>query len=451
MSDQGIVSMRWPAEESDKTGKNVTLFLFVLFALSIFFPSQNQELKLPFFCLAMFFSVCFVLASAGRLFLHRQIIFLCLLYAVVGLMWVQLGLAWDTPGAVAVSTVYVIWPLVYLLFINQLNNVAQFQQLCWVFIIAATLAVAADIGFLLQSFGFVPGEFFTLVGSRNGFGLRSGSPSYSSTRVCLFLFIIPLCMAMILHRWRAGRGRSLIVYSWVMLAISIIMVVISQRRSIFVIAGVAPAMALFTDWLMPPGPGHRRPRYIQFVFAGMAGAALVLHMWLAGYFDYIDWQSMFERLQQGFDFSGKVVSIDPDANARADQSRALIQGWLESPFVGAGLGAATEIQRSQEMPWAYELTYIAILFQTGAVGFAIYLSGILWIVYRLVLIMRDRSSPVRLIAYGMLNGMVGFLIGSASDPYLLAFDYLWVLFMPIGLINLELMRKDRELSVAKAG
>jgi preprotein translocase subunit Sss1 len=127
-----------------------------------------------------------------------------------------------------------------------------------------------------------------------------------------------------------------------------------------------------------------------------------------------------------------------------------IQGWLNSPFLGAGFGAVTEIQRSQDMPWAYELTYLAVLFQTGAVGFTIYLMGILWIAWHLITIMRDHTSSVRIIAFGMLNGMIGFLIGSASDPYLLAFDYLWVLFMPIGLINLELMRTDRELRDRRA-
>jgi hypothetical protein len=291
--------------------QNITLFLYIIFALAIFFPSFNAELKLPFFGAAIFFSVCSVLVNGGKLFLHRKILILTCLYALTGLFWVQLGLIKGAPGAIAVSTVYVIWPLVFLLMINQMNTEVHFRRLCWIFVVVSTLAVAADIGFLLQGLGLIPMDIFSIVDSRDGFGLRAGSPSYTSTRVCLFLFIIPLCFAMILHRWRSGTGRGAVLYGWLMLVVSIIMVIIAQRRSIFVIIGLAPFLAFFTDLIMPREPGRLRPRYIPFVFGGVLVVLLVLYTWMAGYFEYVDWNRMSQRFAQGFDFSGHVVSVDP--------------------------------------------------------------------------------------------------------------------------------------------
>jgi hypothetical protein len=149
-------------------------------------------------------------------------------------------------------------------------------------------------------------------------------------------------------------------------------------------------------------------------------------------------------LLQGFDFSGRAGTGDFETNARALQLRAMIAAWMDRPILGAGHGAALSVVRDGEMPWAYELTYGALLFQTGTLGFLAYFSGIAWTMYRLVLILRDPSSPVRLYAFGMVSGMIGLIIGSATNPYLVTFDSLWAVFMPIGLINMELLRKERQ-------
>ena len=39
----------------------------------------------------------------------------------------------------------------------------------------------------------------------------------------------------------------------------------------------------------------------------------------------------------------------------------------------------------------------------------------------------------------VLVGMVSFLMGNAADPYLEKFDYMWVIFLPLGFINVWLL------------
>ena len=74
--------------------------------------------------------------------------------------------------------------------------------------------------------------------------------------------------------------------------------------------------------------------------------------------------------------TGFQFDSDPVAMLRRDQSVALVKGWLEAPLLGSGHGMpAPDVIRSEETPWAYELTYLALLYHTGVVGTLAYASA----------------------------------------------------------------------------
>jgi O-antigen ligase len=103
---------------------------------------------------------------------------------------------------------------------------------------------------------------------------------------------------------------------------------------------------------------------------------------------------IFKQLCLGFDFSKEL-----SASLRAQQFKALLNEWSVNPFFGHGLGAsASTIIRSEEMTWAYELSYIALLFQAGLLGFIGYSLAIIWIFYASIKIVRSQqnSAPILL-------------------------------------------------------
>src|SRR5207253_778558 len=131
-------------------------------------------------------------------------------------------------------------------------------------------------------------------------------------------------------------------------------------------------------------------------------------------------------------------TVDRGATERRQQSIALSRGWLDRPFWGAGLGASVLGSiRSETRPWSYELYYLSLLYQTGLIGFAAYASGIAWIFWRGIKIIREGGHLGRLMI-PMLAGCAGFLIASGTNPYLDRFDGLWVLFLPLAVINYRL-------------
>jgi len=95
---------------------------------------------------------------------------------------------------------------------------------------------------------------------------------------------------------------------------------------------------------------------------------------------------------------------------------------------------------TKKMPWAYELLYVALLFQTGLLGFTAYTMAVAWIFWMGLKIIRS-GDTIGLWMLPTLVGMSCFLIASATNPYIVTFDYMWVIFLPIAFINLWLLKR----------
>ena len=94
----------------------------------------------------------------------------------------------------------------------------------------------------------------------------------------------------------------------------------------------------------------------------------------------------------------------------------------------------------------YELSYVALLFHTGIVGFAIYAAAVIWI-YRMGLRIIRSGDRIGLYMVPALVGTTCFLIANATNPYLEKFDYIWVIFLPVALINYWLLTGDEKSKV----
>jgi O-antigen ligase len=146
-----------------------------------------------------------------------------------------------------------------------------------------------------------------------------------------------------------------------------------------------------------------------------------------------DLTAIWDRLVTGFTIS--VQSPDDDAVARHQQLVALLRGWLDHPFLGVGHGASVYGSiRRETAPWAYELGYVALLFQTGIVGVAAYAAGVLWVFFCAVKIIKGGGELGQMMI-PMLVGFCSALIAHATNPYLDRFDGMWMFFLPIAVIS----------------
>jgi O-antigen ligase len=153
----------------------------------------------------------------------------------------------------------------------------------------------------------------------------------------------------------------------------------------------------------------------------------------------VDFLVMVDDFYNGFDFVR--ATADASALERLEQYISLIDGWLKHPFLGNGLGAGASYVRDQDMPWAYELFYIALLFQVGIFGFASYLIGVVWIYWIGIRIIRQGGVHAELML-PTLVGLSGYLIANTTNPYLVRFDGLWAIFLPVLIINSWFIKKN---------
>jgi hypothetical protein len=118
---------------------------------------------------------------------------------------------------------------------------------------------------------------------------------------------------------------------------------------------------------------------------------------------------------------------------RVPQARVLISGFLEAPFFGHGSGTVASMIRDPLHPWRYELSYFALLYHNGLVGFLIYATGVGWIFIRGTALLRiDQSTSI----LALLAGLLAMLVAYATNPYFDAFDILWTIFIPAIFVDL---------------
>jgi hypothetical protein len=127
---------------------------------------------------------------------------------------------------------------------------------------------------------------------------------------------------------------------------------------------------------------------------------------------------------------------------RNAQMHTLFKEISTRPLMGSGIGyISLDCIRSEQQPWRFELTYLGMALNVGMVGMVI-----LGLVYlRWSKIALSASIPCRK-TVPIVCGSIFFLICSATNPYILSVEYLWIYFIPYFLYRLVRDRGVADLS-----
>lgn len=409
---------------------------YCLFFLMLFVPTRYQHVKaaLLFFVLAAVFGR--VLLSQ-RLRLHPVVAAWTILMVVTGISFMALGYFNGAPGAIRVGTVYVLWPIVFTFLAEAASNIVVIRRLSKLLVIAGAAIGIYALVFLLVSYGAIPEYFYFEIDQGQATGSDFGSQEFKLFSLATLLFLAPFLVAALFswpreHPHLKARG-----VVWVALLVSLAAAFLSGRRGLWLVVLLSVPLAVLGRGLLP----HRyRPRkYLRVVLSILlVSAILLVYLQSTGVVNAV---GIVQKFAASFDMETE--------SARHEQLNALLRGWWKKPLFGSGLGAGVEgSTRSAAMPWAYELSYVSLLYHTGMIGFALYTLPVLWILFTAVRIIRSGGE----LAFHMapiLVGMVGFLIANATNPYLTKFDFMWVIFLPVAIINFWLLGKPQNRASAK--
>lgn len=417
---------------------------YALVFLMLLLPAASAFTSLKIFLLAVLLILVAVGAVVkGKFALAPTVALITCLYAGFGFLLVLRGMLVGAPGALNLAGVHALWPLVYVLLAGAILSPRTLRNLEKTIVFSAAVTGGLAIIYLLSQLHFVPEipHFESLLPEDEAaIGFYEGYVRLALPGINSLSFVVPFLMAMVVVRSSSGPVtlRSKIAL-WISLLLSVFVVLVSGRRAITLVMLLTPVFILAFGFFSPVE--QRRSMMLALRrFAVTAVLGIFLIILLLRPFYTISFAGLFERFSAGFDFSATSVDSSPDE--RRQQYFALVQEWYEHPLLGAGLGEpAYGSVRSDVMPWAYELSYLALLAQVGLLGVMVYAAGIVWI-YRMGLRIVSAGGSLANSMLPLLVGMTGFLIANATNPYLAKFDGLWTIFLPVAAVNLWLVQRE---------
>ncbi|HVS88647.1 MAG TPA: hypothetical protein VHF01_10565 [Candidatus Acidoferrum sp.] len=421
---------------------------YFLFFLMLAFPMMHTVFYVKVFLFALLLT--FVVTQAlTRLHLHPKVVMCTLALAAVSLFFGLRGLLLGAPGARTCIQVYAMWPLVYLVLLSGINTVRIFRGLQQTLVFSAAF-IALFLGFyflsqlnIVPQIPYIESIFSTEELDSSLFlssGFFDGHVELSFPGLSSYPFLVPFLIAAVVCRPSQGGTRwTSRVWLSIALSLSLMSVLLSGRRALQLVTMLAPFLTLALGIFLP-----KKERRLLTRSLGRVAIALVLLVVLSvpllSSVYAITFEGLADRFSAGFDFSASNQS--DNSTGRVEQYLALKSGWMEAPLVGRGLGASAHASiRSTSMPWSYELSYLALLFQTGLLGFAAYTAGIAWIYWSGIKIIKCGGVGSQFMI-PVLVGMSGLLIANGTNPYLARFDGIWVIFLPLAFINYWLLIHD---------
>ncbi len=357
---------------------------------------------------------------------------------VIGLAFVILGVVNNASGALRVGTVYVLWPLVYMFLLAGINSKNIIDGVFKLMVFSLIAISLYSILYLLYAVGWLPDSLYFELDMGQAIGVYGGYIEYRLYNISSLIFLVPFLIAMVVVLPKGTGVPISKLWLWLACSLGVAVAILSGRRAVWLILVISPLVIMAARMCMTRRFRIASSKKFRLIVVGLA--TMVVGVFLYGsHVVGLDISMMWRNLISGFILSGGGLS----ESAREEQLFALLDGWQQTPLFGAGHGASVKDSlRSIDMPWAYELSYVALLFQTGLVGILCYSAGVIWIFWMSFKIMRsDHWLAVYMLP--VLVGTACFLIANSTNPYLGKFDYLWIIFLPVALINTWLLDKDK--------
>lgn len=412
------------------------LYLSWVFTLQVFFVGMlilPTSFQLERGVVLAFLGLIAAVLALQHWRVHRDILALWLATMVVGVCGIIWGVINGAPGALRVSTVYLVWPALYLLFIGLAHGLPVMRQLEGALLFGIVLATAMALTVLGAGlFGFGESIYSLLEFQDAGFGGYEGFVEFRIYNLTTVMYGFPFVVTLLMTRRQELHGARK-VGLWILVTLMGVVALGSGRRAFWLVVMMTPFVALVFLQLSAQRFGLAAALGVTVKIGAIVALAVA---WAVMEFD-LEPSVLVQEFVAAF--SGQEES----SGLRYEQAGALWRAFEGSPLVGIGLGSSVEVIRSEEQPWAYELAYLSLLKSVGFLGFLVYAAAVVWIAVRgMALARRDAEFAAMFVPVAV--ALVCFLVMNVTNPYLEKFDYLWVIFLPVALINAGLTPRSHD-------
>lgn len=418
-------------EKNGIVSVDLGLFFLALFVfLCLFNPIAFQSLKLAVGILAILFSL-------PSLRFRREPLVVILLFCLMTVPALFISMMDGISFSTASFLLSFVYPFFYLALFSRLSSAQDLGKIAWAVLLAALSISVYDLLFCGASILKLELllDFLQQFELNAGFGFAGLMTEYTTSHMVSLLFTFPfLAIYAFCDNGKSSYSflpRGLVVSVFVLQCICVLL---SGRKAIWIAAALCLVLALVIRRKHYGGDLYSKdePTIVRLSAIVLSSLVLVFIIAQPSFWVYVG--DLFASLSDAFSFDDPTKG---SAYVRGQQSVALINGWLESPLFGNGFGAyAADYIRDPNNFAAYELTYLALLLQKGLFGFALYFGICIWSLVRCYKIgcMKNEFS---LFALSAAMGLLGMLIGDATNPYMGRFACMWIFFLPSFVVSLQ--------------
>jgi hypothetical protein len=299
--------------------------------------------------------------------------------------------------------------------------------------------------YALWAIGVVPRGLFFVLDEKQNIGISGGSVQMRLYAISGLVFLVPYVVASLVVTPPDAPGALRRRWLWLAFVLGVVGTLLAGRKALLLTVMATPLVVVALRQLLPAAERARSARsYRRFVIAaGVLLAAMLVYLPATGRFDWGEFAAM---IRSGFDVEGDV-----GASERYQQARALVTAWAAHPILGWGWGhGAPDFLRSEDRPWEYELQYVLLLFSTGVVGWLLYAAGVVWVYWTGGRVIRS-GGPHATYMVAALTGLTAILFANGTNPYLVSAGNMWMVFLPIAIINSWLLGRAATGEPSAAG
>lgn len=401
---------------------------FSLFGTTIFAPTTLMPVK--YILIAVFLSTFALYVVMRREFrIDLAPIVITTAIVLVGVIWTLYGTFRRNPGAASTVTVYLLYPLLFtLLSATAITSYRTVYRIQMVLLATAGGIILYTYIYIGYSAEILPSLIYLPLPLQQNIGFYDGFVEYTMDNIASLLFLVPYLLTAAAI-WPADTEHTPPKrFVWALLLFSIPLVFLSGRRA-FQIVVMLTIPIIGGIWLLLPHSNRKKIwPHLNSTIPIFPGIIICIFILLEA--TVLDTMAVVHRLTFAFN-----PSTSFGASTRLRQFVLMMGELQQQPLIGYGFGSVVEgIIRSASQPWSYELMYVKILHDVGILGFLPYLIGFTWLCRRQAALIQSGSILGYHIA-PIFVGMISFIIASASNPYLGKFGYMWVIFVPLGIVH----------------
>lgn len=405
----------------------------LLMVLMVFTPVTHNVVKLALAGILLLAIVAGICARGGRLAMHPHVMLWFLYYIGIGTFFVLRGILLDAPGAFFVAAIYVAFPALYLFFMQAAHDLSVLRKLIVAMILGECATGAYMVFWAMCAIGLLPASLFFEVDADQGLGIGEGWIQLRFFAISGLVFIVPFVISALVVYTRDDEPLAR-RWLWLALALGFCGAILSARKALLLTIAASPLVMMTLRTFLPAAMRAKsRVNYHRFLTtAAVLATCASIYLPMTGHFS---WKGVIGNIKAGFDWHGNIP-----ANDRYLQFFALVSEWTQHPLLGHGWGSGAQSVVRSNRPWEYELQYLLLLFSTGMIGFVLYVAGIVWIYATGIRIIRAGGEHA-LHMIPLLVGLTSILVAHATNPYLVSGGNMWMIFLPVAMINSWLLTR----------